>query len=161
MQPLWAGLYVQGPCAALATSAALRTEPASSDELAALELEWTGHDRSADHDYWGRMAGSDGFTVRDGDAIAAFGYGRVRQAAPIRVLDRLLVHPDADPVATLFTAFRRAGQDGPALTCLFGPHPALRPLLEAGFRIVDRDQFLTSDLDLVDPARLVPNPGML
>lgn len=161
MQPLWASLYVQGPSGDLPRIAALRTEPATPIELAALELAWTGIDRSVDHAYWGRMAGSDAFVVREDDAVAAFGYGRLRQAAPIRVLDRLLIHPAADPVATLLTAVRRAGQDGPALVCLLGPHPALRPLLEAGFRVVDRDQFLASDPDLVDPARLVPNPGML
>jgi hypothetical protein len=37
----------------------------------------------------------------------------------------------------------------------------LRPLLEAGFRVVDRDVFLASDPAIVDSARLVPNPGML
>ena len=47
------------------------------------------------------------------------------------------------------------------LICLGGPHPVLRPLLEAGLRIVDRDQFLASDPTLVDPVRLIPNPGML
>jgi hypothetical protein len=34
-------------------------------------------------------------------------------------------------------------------------------LLEAGVRIVDHDQFMCSDPSLVDPARLLPNPGML
>jgi hypothetical protein len=55
----------------------------------------------------------------------------------------------------------RAGRDGEVMACLLGPHPALRPLLEAGIRIVDRDQFLASDPELVDPTRLIPNPGML
>jgi GNAT superfamily N-acetyltransferase len=162
MQPLWAGLYAQGPSAALpAVDGALRTESATSERLAALELAWTGFDRTLDHGYWAAMASSDGFVVLDGEAVAGFGYGRARQAAPIRVLDRLLIHPDAEPVPTLVAGLRRAGRGGPVLTCLLGPHPALRSLLEAGFRIADRDQFLASDRDLADPARLVPNPGML
>jgi len=42
-----------------------------------------------------------------------------------------------------------------------GPSPALRPLLDLGFRIADRDQFMASEPGLIDPARLIPNPGML
>jgi hypothetical protein len=42
-----------------------------------------------------------------------------------------------------------------------GPNPAVRPLLEAGFRIEERDTYMASEPDLVDPARLLPNPGML
>jgi hypothetical protein len=42
-----------------------------------------------------------------------------------------------------------------------GPHPALRPLLDAGFRVVDRDQFMASGPAIVDPVRLIPHAGML
>ena len=161
MQPLWASLYVQGPSAALPLVPALRTETAAPARLAALEREWTGAERSGDHAFWGTMPAGDAFVVLERDTVQAFGYARVRQAAPIRVLDRLVIHPDADPVAATLVALARAGRGGPVLTCLLGPHPVLRSLLEAGFRIVDRDQFLTSEPDLVDPARLIPNPGML
>lgn len=162
MQPLWPSLYVQGPSALLPPPGdAIRVEAASPERLAELELAWTGFDRSADHAYWGAMGDGDPFLVVDGGAPAALGYARSRQAAAIRVIDRLLVHPDADPVATTIAALARAGQGGPVFACLLGPHPVLRPLLEAGFRIVDRDQFMTTDPDLVDPARLIPNPGML
>lgn len=162
MQPLWASLYIQGPSGALPAAAGdVRTETATPDRLAALERDWTGIDRSADHAYWASSAEADGFVVHAGGAIAAFGYARVRQAARIRVLDRLLIHPDADPLAATLTALARAARGGPVLACLLGPHPVLRPLLEAGFRIVDRDQYLASDVSLVDPARLIPNPGML
>jgi hypothetical protein len=37
----------------------------------------------------------------------------------------------------------------------------LRTLLDAGFMVEERDQFMASESGLVDPARLVPNPGML
>ena len=57
---------------------------------------------------------------------------------------------------------RRAARDNPVLRVhVLGPNPLLPALLEAGFRIVDRDQFLASEPDLVDPVRLLPNPGML
>jgi hypothetical protein len=107
------------------------------------------------------MAESEAFVVRQDGAIAGLGYGRARQAAPIRVLDRLVIHRDADPVAVTIEAMRRAARGAAVLVCLGGPHPALRPLLEAGHRIVDRDQFLASDPALVDPVRLIPSPGML
>jgi GNAT superfamily N-acetyltransferase len=162
MQPLWAGLYVQGPSAALPSIAAtLRTESAGWDRLAALELDWTGFDRTVDHRYWGAMADVDAFIVRDDDAVIAFGYARVRQAVRIRILDRLVMHPDAEPVGTTLAALARTGRGGPVITCMSGPHPALRSLLEAGFRVVDRDQFMASGPAIVDPIRLIAHSGML
>ncbi len=162
MQPLWTSLYLQGASSALPTTAtSLDTASATPDRLAALEKDWSGTDRSIDHAFWGAMPDADAFVVRDGGDVAALGYARVRQAAPIRVLDRLVIHPEADSTGATIAAMRRAGRGGPVLACLLGPHPALRPLLEAGFRIADRDQFLASDPGLVDPARLIPNPGML
>ena len=162
MDPIWPSLYVQGPATALPpTGPAVRTEPATPDRLVALERDWTGLDRTIDHRYWAAMAGSDPFVVLDCEAVAGFGYARVRQAAAIRVVDRLVIHRDADPVSTAIAALARAGQGGPVFACFLGAHPALRPLLEAGFRIVDRDQFMTSAPDVIDPVRLLPNPGML
>lgn len=162
MQPLWASLYVQGATTGLADPGpSFAVEPADAGELADLERAWTGHDRALDHAYWATMADVDPFVVRQDGTPAAIGYGRARQAAPIRVLDRLLVHPEADPVATTIAGIRRAARGGPVLVCVQGPHPVLRPLLEAGMRIVDRDQYLASAPDLIDPARLIPNPGML
>jgi GNAT superfamily N-acetyltransferase len=165
MQPMWTSLYVQGPSAALprtdGTDASLVAEAATGDRLAALEREWTGFDRSVDHAYWGAMAAGDAFVIRDGSTVVAFGYARTRQAVPIRVLDRLVIHPDADPVAAAVAGIARAGRGGPVHICLLGPHPVLRSLLECGFRVVDRDVYLASDPTIVDPVRLIPNPGML
>jgi len=162
MQPIWPSLYVQGDARTLPPiGAGHTTQAADPDRLRDLELEWTGLDRSADHAYWAAMAGSDPFVVLDGSDVTGVGYARVRQATPIRVVDRLLIHRDADPVATTIAAMTRAGQGGPVFACFLGIHPAVLPLLEAGFRIVDRDQFMTSDPDAIDPIRLLPNPGML
>jgi GNAT superfamily N-acetyltransferase len=162
MRPMWVSLYVQGSSTALPpVAASLRTESATADRLAALEHDWTGHDRSLEHAFWATMPDGDAFVVRDGDAVVAFGYARARQAVPIRVLDRLVIHPDAEPVGTTLAALSRAGRGGPVHVCLLGPHPVLRPLLDAGFRVADRDVFLASDPTTVDPVRLIPNPGML
>lgn len=164
MQPLWALIYIEGSAAAIPTPPpSIRTESATADELAGLELAWTGLDRAADHRFWSGQPQADPFIVRDGGEVVAFGSARVRQATPIRVLDRLVIHPDAaaDTIAVMLAAFSRAGRGGPTMSSVFGPNPVLRPLLELGFRIVDRDQFMTSDPGLVDPARFIPNPGML
>lgn len=162
MTPLWPSLYVQGAAGILPpVRAGLGARDTSSDELRDLELAWTGHDRTADHRYWATMPGADLFTIHDGDEVVAFGHARNRQLVATRVLDRLVIHPDADPAATTIAAMARAARDGDVLVCLLGPHPVLRPLLDAGFHVVDRDQFMASDRDLVDPERLVPSPGLL
>jgi hypothetical protein len=73
----------------------------------------------------------------------------------------MVVRPDADPLAPVLAALRRAARDGLVEVFLPGPSPLLRVLLDLGFLIHDRDQYLASEPDLVDPARLIPNPGML
>jgi GNAT superfamily N-acetyltransferase len=164
MLPLWASLYLEGPADRLPRApSSLRTAPASANELAATERDWTGTDRGVDHGFWASQPDADGFTVLDGDRVVAIGCGRARQASPIRVLDRLVVHPDqaVDPVPVTMAALTRAARGGVVLACIQGPSPVLRPLLDLGFRIADRDQFMSSEPDLVDPARLIPNPGML
>ena len=164
MLPLWASLYLEGPADRLpAAPPSLRTESATPDVLAATERAWTGADRLDDHRFWSSQPDADTFTVIDGDDVVAIGSGRARQASPVRVLDRLVVHPDTavDPVPATFAALASAARGGVILACIQGPSPVLRPLLDLGFRIADRDQFMSSEPGLVDPARLIPNPGML
>ena len=40
-----------------------------------------------------------------------------------------------------------------------GPSPAVALLLSLGCRITDHDTFCATDPDLVEPARLVPDPS--
>ena len=163
MTPLWPSLYVEGTAAQLAVSSAAagpETEAATHDQLADIERAWTGHDRRLDHAFWASQVDADPFTVVDAGEVAACGYARARQASAVRVLDRLVVHPEVDPVAATFAALRRAARGGPVFICVQGPSPVLRPLLEAGFRVADRDTYLASRDDLFDPTRLIPNPGM-
>jgi GNAT superfamily N-acetyltransferase len=164
MRPWWVSLYVEGPASRVPLpQPRLTTRAAGAEELAAIELDWSGHDRSADWAHWIEQPEADNFVVLDGDDVVALATARVRQAAPIRVLNRLVVHPDqgVDPVPVTLEAIRRAGGEGVVLVCVQGPSPVLRPLLDLGFRIADRDQFMASEPGLIDPARLVPNPGML
>ncbi len=163
MVPLWTDFYLEGDVATLPEPRrGVRVRSAAPGEGAELELAWDGADRTVDHAYWAAAPDGDAFIVEDELGAAAIGYARARQAGPARALDRLLVRPGADRVAVGFAAMRRAARDNPLLHVeVPGPNPLLRSLLDARFRIVDRDQFLATDASLVDPLRLLPNPGML
>jgi len=162
LSPLWMCAYLEGAAAVLPpTPASLDVEDAEPARLAALELAWTGVDRSVDHAFWGAQGEADSFLVAvDGEPVA-IGHARVRQAVPVRVIDRLLVRTGTDPVAPTLAALSRAARGGLVAAFIQGPSPVLRALLDLGFMILDRDQYLASEPGLVDPARLIPNPGML
>lgn len=162
MVPLWPCLYLLGAAANLPDrDAGLVAEAADPSWIDALEQEWNGRSRPADHAFWGRQAEGDPFVVMDEGDIVAAGYGRARQIGPERAVDRLLIRPDHEPIGPIVGALRRVARGGQVLACLPGPNPAVRPLLESGFRIRDRDTYMASEPDLVDPTRFLPNPGML
>jgi GNAT superfamily N-acetyltransferase len=162
MTPLWPNLYVAGMASHLPDPfSAIRLRHAGPEELAELERDWTGAWRPADHAFWASQAAADSFVVTDGPEPVAFGYARARQISTARAVDRLVVRPGEDPVPPSIAALVRAGRGGPVQACVLGPSPLLPILLDAGFRVIDTDQFLASDPGLVDPSRLMPNPGML
>jgi GNAT superfamily N-acetyltransferase len=162
MVPMWPCLYVGGATSALPpTPASLETASADPSRLATLELAWTGADRSLDHAFWASQSAADAFVIADRGRPVAVAYARARQASPGRLLRRLLIRPDEDPVPATLAALHRAGRGGSVQALIQGPSPVLRVLLDAGFRVEDRDQFMASEPGLVDPARLVPDAGML
>jgi len=161
MTPLWPNLYVQGEATGLATPPGLDVVTAAAEELASLELAWTGADRGDDHRFWASQADADPFIVVDRDGPVALAIGRARQVSDVRVIDRMLVRPGADPVPPVFAALRRTDRGTRVVASLLGPSPVLPVLLGIGFHVVDRDQLMASDPGLIDPARLLPNPGML
>jgi GNAT superfamily N-acetyltransferase len=162
MTPLWPNLYVLGLATRLPDRlSGIDVRAAEPRELANLELAWTGADRAADHAFWGSQAGADAFVIEDAAEPMALGYGRSKQVTVARALDRLVIRPGVDPVAPAIAGLVRAARGGPVQASVLGPNPLLRILLEGGFRIVDSDQLLASDPSLVDPVRLLPNPGML
>lgn len=162
MAPWWISLYMQGDPAGLpAPAERLEIEPADAARLAALERDWTGVDRSADHAFWASQAEADSFVVaRRGEPVAVV-HARARQVGPERAIDRMVVRPDADPVGPVIAALRRAARGGRVMAAIQGPSPLVPVLLAAGFRIEDHDQYMASEPGLVDPARLIPNGGML
>jgi GNAT superfamily N-acetyltransferase len=162
MAPLWPLLYLEGRADALpgieAPLAVVSDGPARLDRL---ERTWRGVERPSDHAFWGAQAEARSFVVLDGGEPVAFGYSHADQASDARVLDRLVVHPAANPLRPTIAAIRAIRRSGLVKVCVPGPNPALPALLAAHFRITDIDQYMASEPDLVDPARLMPSPGML
>ena len=162
MTPLWPCLYLEGvPDGLPAPDPAITIATAAPDRLSDLERAWTGAHHPIDHVFWASQADAEPFAVFEGGQPVAFGYARARQASPARVIDRMVVRPGSDPTAPVLAAIRFGARGSAIVVCVFGPSPVLPFLLEARFRIIDRDQFMASDPALVDPLRLLPNPGML
>jgi GNAT superfamily N-acetyltransferase len=161
MTPLWPTLHVEGDASRLTIAPGLAVVAAAPEELAALELAWTGADRREDHRFWASQADADPFLVVDREGPVALAIGRARQVSDVRVIDRMRVRPGADPVPSVLAALRRTDRGTRVVASLLGPSPVLPVLLEAGFHVTDRDQFMASDAGLIDPVRFLPNPGML
>ena len=127
-------------------------------EVAAAERDWTGVDRSADHRAWAARP--------HGQPVRAFLHGKLAAAGTAAGdgADYGLVHlavapgvPAGDAVLAVLATL--PAPDGRARVCLPGPHPAVRPLLGAGWRHEDSDLFMASEPGLLDPRRAVPSPG--
>ncbi len=144
--PRWPLLYLTGPPT---TPAAARAHLVPVGEAAVRELALTGVDRAPDYSLWGLADGGTGLVVElDGQVIAA-------GAADWEWLVHLAVAPDADATEAVLAALA----SGPARAAVPGPHPALRTLLAAGWRIDDFDHHMSSRDGLLDP-RTVLSPSL-
>jgi GNAT superfamily N-acetyltransferase len=158
----WPLLYLRGPVAALPVPDGWRAEEGPPAEVAALELAWTGVDRSDDHLAWAARPGGASLLVRrNGQVLAA---GTAGGADGEYGLTHLAVAPAAGDsgaaaaVLTVLAHLRPAG--GLARVCLPGPHPAVRPLLAARWLIEEFDLYMATEPDLLDPRRAVPSPAL-
>jgi GNAT superfamily N-acetyltransferase len=163
----WPLLYLRGQPGRLPAPDGWRVEPASADDVAQLEFGWTGVDRAADHRAWGaRLGGCPVIASARGEAVAA---GTVIGAGPARGIEHLALSPAADDAAAAAAVLAvvrgleavEAGdpQGGVAQICLPAPHPAVRPLLAAGWKFDEFDLFMATEPGLLDPRRAVPSPG--
>ena len=158
----WPLLYLRGRVDALTAPAGWQAAAASPASVAAAELAWTGADRSADHQAWARRpGGACVLVVRDGEVMAA---GTVGGAGDEFGVTHLAVRPTADDDcavdAVLAVLAGLAPEDGVARVCLPAPHPAVRPLLAAGWRSGEFDLFMATEPGLLDPRRAVPSPAL-
>ena len=158
----WPLMYLRGRVSALTAPDGWQAAAASPAEVAAAELSWTGVDRFADHQGWARRPGGAGVLAsRDGQVTAA---GTVGGAGEEFGVTHLAVAPAADDssaVAAVLTVLAGlAPEGGLAQVGLPAPHPAVRPLLAAGWRVAEFDLFMATELGLLDPRRAVPSPAL-
>jgi GNAT superfamily N-acetyltransferase len=155
----WPLLYLAGDSSALPVPPGWAAVPATAAQIGALEQDWTGIDRTADHAAWlARPDGAGLLVSRDGRPVAA---GTAAGPAGEFGIVHLAMRPDRpDAVTPVLTALAGFSSAGRACTvCLPAPHPAVRALLAAGWRIGEQDIFMASEPGLLDPRRAVPSPG--
>ena len=156
----WPLLYLGGDPGALACPPGWTVAASDPPEVAALEAEWTGIDRLADHRAWAARPGGEPVTARRGAALLAAGtvagedaeYGIVHLAVSPAAGDG----DAAEAVLAVLASLDPAG--GRARVCLPAPHPATRPLLAAGWHVDFMDIFMATG-PLLDPRRAVPSPA--
>jgi GNAT superfamily N-acetyltransferase len=164
MLPWWPNLYVRADRAALARlpePGGLTVEPATVGMAADAALALSGIDRREDFAFYAVQRDAAGHVVRDAGAVSAVGWAHRDDDGDGRTLAHATIAGDTDPVRTVVALLRAAAGRDPISACVPGPHPALPVLLEAGWRITDRDTFCTSDPGWLDPVRILPNPGLL
>jgi GNAT superfamily N-acetyltransferase len=162
----WPLLYIGGDVRALRTPDGWSVEAAGPDQVAALELSWTGIDRSAEHRFWSAWPTGTGVVASlDGQPTAAGSVG----GAPIEYgICHLAIAPDPDSAAdrdrvrdaVLAVLSWLQPADGRARACLPAPHPAVRALLAAGWRVSEFDLHMSTDFGLLDARRAVLSPGL-
>ncbi|MFU8854639.1 GNAT family N-acetyltransferase [Micromonospora sp. SL1-18] len=158
----WPLLYLTGDVRAVRPPAGWTVAPSAPEAVSRFEAGWTGVDRSADHHAWARRPNGTGLVAAlDGRPLAAGtaagegeGFGLVHLASAPRLPDAQV----GDSVLAVLAAL--GGADGHARVCLPAPHPAVRPLLAAGWRATDLDLFMATEVDLLDPRRCVPSPAL-
>ncbi len=139
----------------------IEIEPADAAEAARWSGTWTGVERLVDFAHYSSLPDASAFLVRYGDAVVAAGLARRHRTRPGRWLDHASIAPDADPLRAGLGVWMAAAAGGRLTAAVPGPHPMVPWLLDRGARIVDRDTFCATDPGLVDPLRLLPNPGLL
>jgi GNAT superfamily N-acetyltransferase len=158
----WPLLYLRGRVGALTVPGAWRASVAAPSEVAALELAWTGVDRSADHVAWARRPGGTGVLVRRGDQVVAA--AAVGGAGGEYGVTHLMMAPSVsggDVVAAVLAVVAGLdGEDGQARVCLPAPHPAVRVLLAAGWRVEEFDLYMATEPGFIDPRQVVPSPAL-
>ena len=129
------------------------------------DAEIGGRPRPEEHRYWlDECAGTAFWFERGGERI---GYGYVRlapettlQPAHMAVVGPLGVRDAGDGAACVIAATGWALERAPVTRLLIpGPHPALRPLLNAGGMIEYVETFLCSAPPWVDATRYLPSDG--
>jgi GNAT superfamily N-acetyltransferase len=158
----WPLLYLGGDVRALDRPDGWAVAAATPAQVAALEADWTGTDRAADHLAWAARPGGRAVLARRRTGVLAAGtvagegaeYGIVHLALAPAAGDG----EAAGAVLAVLAALDPP--DGRARVCLPAPHPATRPLLAAGWHVDFVDVFMATGPGLLDPRRAVPSPAL-
>ena len=140
---------------------AARMEP----DLLAWDAGISGRLRPEEHAYWlEECAGTPFWFQRAGERIG-YGYVRLAPETPLQPADMAVVGPvgvrdSANAAVCVLAAAGWALERSPHAHLLVpGPHPALRPLLNAGGIIEYVETFLCSAPPCVDATRYLPSDG--
>ena len=156
MAPRWPLLWLRGDPTALAATSWSVTS-ASVDEVTRWEQVWLGVDRAVDYGYWLDAANGRLVVVRDAAAevagVGALG-GRGDQYGVAHFTARDASVSDAALTAAIRTLPRQA------FVALPGPHPTVRTLVGAQWRITDADYWMATDDALVEARCQALSPGL-
>ncbi|MBV9204534.1 MAG: GNAT family N-acetyltransferase [Actinobacteria bacterium] len=158
----WPLLYLGGRVDALTVPAGWQAEASTAATVSALELAWTSVDRSADHFAWARRpSGASVRARRGGQVMAAAAVGGAGGEYGVTHLALAPSAGDGDAAAAVLAVLARLEpESGLARVCLPGPHPAVRTLLAAGWRVAEFDLFMATEPELLDPRRAVPSSAL-
>jgi len=150
--PRWPLLYLSGDPRGLAP-ARVHVETVSAAVAADAEAGITGVVRTSTYRYWLAAApAARAVVLHEGRGLVGVGVVAVGE------LTHLAVTGEADPSDVLLAGLQATASARVRL-CLPGPHPALRLLLEHGFRVNDHDTHLATP-DVVLPPTWVYSPGL-
>jgi GNAT superfamily N-acetyltransferase len=158
----WPLLYLGGDVRALRRPAGWAVAAAAPTQVAALEAEWTGIDRTADHLAWAARPGGQPVVARRGaDVLAAATVAGEGAEYGVAHLALAPVAGDGEAAGAVLVVLAALDPpDGRARVCLPAPHPATRPLLAAGWHVDFMDVFMATAPGLLNPRRAVPSPAL-
>jgi hypothetical protein len=145
MAPRWPLLYLAGPPVRAGRGPRAEEVSAASAADAAARIGEPG--RGADFAFWAGAPGGHGLVVRDGGDGGDGGDVVAAGAGGPGTLPHLTVAAGTDPAAAVLAAVGAFAE--PLTVCLAGPHPAVPPLLAAGWRIFAYDHHMSSSPGLV------------
>ena len=126
MIPWWPNLYLDVDSGCLPPpSPRISCESVSPDVATEFEQLWLGTANADDHRFWASLPEARPFVVTDADCPVAVVHARSRRTGRDRWINRLVMTPEADPVAVVVAAYRHAAEGGRIGSCLPGPSPAL------------------------------------
>lgn len=172
MRPLMPVVYLSGGRREAARAAPAEEVPvretgaAGLDAVVELDAAASGRSRPQDHAFLASLAETAAFVVGDVERPRAYAWVRFTRVEGASGDVEAFVGPagarsERDMTAVIMSSVRLAAERATAVhLSLLGPNLALVPLLDAGFRVVDRDTWMASRTDLVDGATYAPSPDL-